>query len=156
MKLNDASFVMPAGWLLYGDTKVQEDRRVIRVKHPAADVRLQLATLTGTQNLEQACSDLVTEQSKEYEQVTKNATLSLGLRTSEAAGVSCGFQGARSSDQLPNRVTFTLVERESDQHLLLIRTTIPEEMPDDSPAPAQAAAMICQASTSFGTPLPLC
>ncbi len=79
----------------------------------------------------------------------------IGVDGTLGSAVRCGFEGIRISDGLLTSITFTIVSRVADSHVLMLRATVPERSMGQPPV-AQLNAMTCAASTSFGVPLPLC
>lgn len=157
VELNDANFMGATGWTLYGDDLIEEDRRAVRLSNEATDTRLQAVTLLpGGGELSESCGSLVELQQTQFTEVTRQLVTPIGVETTLGAGVRCGFSGVRSSDGVANTVSFTLVSRASDSHVLMLRTTVPDALPAESPAIAQLLSMSCQASVSFGVTLPLC
>lgn len=155
--LNDASFTGADGWTLYGDDLIEEDRRAVRLSDQDTDARFQAVTLLpGDAELAQSCSSLVDLQQTQFNDPTRELVVPVGTNAAAGSGVRCGFSGERTSDGVANTVIFTLVSRTSDSHVLMLRTTVPADLPSDSPAIGQLNAMSCQASESFGVALPLC
>lgn len=158
--VNDTSLTAPPGWLLYGDESIENDRRVIRLSHAETDVRLQVATLPESAgDVAAACEALSLSQQELFTDVTPSPTLGIGVDPAQGSGVTCGFHGTRSGDGVANTVTFTVVLRVSDGHLLSLRSMIPDSL-DNGPSSEQArgdlAAMNCAASRNFQVMLPLC
>ncbi len=151
--LDDTHFVLPPGWSIYADGSVA-GRRVVWVSHPETDLRLQVGTLVDVDDLAEACQALVNDQSAEYRDVTVREPKVLENVPGEA--VACGFAGVRIADDVANHVMFNLNRRPGDKHLLLLRRTEPKELSTVHPARAEQISLYCQASRSFGTPLPLC
>ncbi len=157
IQLDDAAFLAPEGWRLYGDEQIENSRRVVRLSQPATDVRLQAATLEPSgEPLQSSCSALVDFQQAQFADVTHQLVSPISVDPGLGSAVQCGFNGVRESDGVPNTVSFTLVTRANDSHVLMLRTTVPEQSVDSSTVVAQLSAMTCGASTSFGVPLPLC
>ncbi|RMB60026.1 hypothetical protein EAX62_09945 [Tessaracoccus antarcticus] len=155
--LNDATFIAPAGWLLYGDDLIEDGRRAVRLSHDRTDARLQAVTLNpGDSDLSASCGSLVDLQQAQFSDVTRQLVVPIGVEASAGTGVRCGFTGVRSSDGIANTVTFTLVSRATDSHVLMLRTTVPQGGASDSAPVQQLGAMSCEASASFGLALPLC
>lgn len=157
LDLNDARVTIPSGWELYADEAVDDSRRLLRLRDPHTDIRAQLVTLTSIdENLNAACQALVDDQSRAYEDVTPALTSPIGLNSDAGSGVTCGFTGTRASDGQSNSVTFTIVQRGEDDHSLVLRSTIPATVVADDPGRAALVALNCEASSTFGLPLPLC
>lgn len=155
--LNDARFTAPEGWTIHGDEMIENARRAVRLSNPETDARLQAVTLEkGVAKLTDSCVSLVDLQQTQFADVTRQLVVPIGVETSSGAGVRCGFTGVRSSDGVANTVTFTLVSRASDSHVLMLRTTVPATVPSDAAAVLQLGTMSCEASASFGVTLPLC
>ncbi len=155
--LNDTSLTAPSGWNLYGDEQIESDRRVIRLSHGETDVRLQVVSLTSAEgDLNAACEALSASQQEQFSDVTTTPTLSAGVNPDQGAGVTCGFQGTRLSDGVTNTVSFTLLLRVEDGHVLLLRSMIPSTVTPGAVSRQELAAMNCTASLNFGVTLPLC
>ena len=155
--LNDATFTAPQGWTLYGDELIEDGRRAVRLSHAATDARLQAVTLVPEESdLGSSCGALVDLQQAQFTDVTRQLEVPIGVDTKAGTGVRCGFMGVRASDGVPNTVSFTLVRRASDSHVLMLRSTVPKDVATDAPAVRQLGTMTCEASTSFGVTLPLC
>lgn len=157
IQLDDAGFALPAEWELYADEVVDGSRRLVRIREPLSDVRAQLVSLTsiGT-DLSGACQALIDDQDGNYSNMVPVLPAAIGLASAEGTGVTCGFRGIRASDAQENSVTFTLLQRTSDGHSLVLRSTVPASVSADSAARTALFGISCQASTSFGVPLPLC
>lgn len=157
VQLNDARFSAPQGWSLYGDEEIEGSRRVVRLSQQDTDVRMQAVTLEPSgEGLGSACSSLVDFQQAQFADVEKQLVAPIGVDAKLGSAVQCGFSGIRASDGVDNAVTFTIISRASDSHVLMLRTTVPKDSSDASPIIAQLNAMACGASTSFGVSLPLC
>lgn len=157
IELNDTSFVPALDWGVYGDDLIEGDRRMVRLSHSGTDARLQAVTLTATDpDLTASCRALVTTQSEQFDMVEEGLALPMGLDSDLGEGVTCAFSGLRATDQVPNTVTFTLVRRHVDGHLLMLRHTVPDAVDAGDVSRQQLASMSCQASIGFGVPLPLC
>lgn len=157
IELNDTSFIPAADWGVYGDDLIEGDRRMVRLGHSGTDARLQAVTLAATDpDLAASCRALVSTQSEQFAMVEEGLALPMGLDSELGEGVTCAFSGLRVTDQVPNTVTFTLVRRHVDGHLLMLRHTVPDSVDAGDEARRQLAAMSCQASIGFGVPLPLC
>ncbi|MEO7588896.1 MAG: hypothetical protein ABIS84_12810 [Arachnia sp.] len=155
--LNDATFTAPSGWLLYGDDVIEDGRRAVRLSNDTTDARLQAVTLNpGDSDLSASCASLVDLQQAQFTEVTRQLVVPIGVDAASGTGVRCGFTGVRASDGVANTVAFTLVSRVADAHVLMLRTTVPQDVESDSPAVQQLGAMSCEASDSFGVTLPLC
>ena len=157
VQLDDAGFTLPEGWELYTDEVVDDSRRLVRIREPLSDVRAQLVSLISIgDDLNAACQALVDDQSGAYSQVVPVLPSAIGLSSAEGMGVTCGFRVVRTSDQQHNNVTFTLLRRASDGHSLVLRSTVPSSVNTDSAPHAAFFGIDCEASSSFGVPLPLC
>lgn len=157
IELNDAQFATPEGWTLFGDEVIEGDRRAVRVRHEATDAGLQAVTLVPeATNLSASCTSLVALQQTQFTEVSLQLVAPVGVDVALGTSVQCGFAGVRISDGVPNTVTFTLVNRMSDSHALMLRTTVPKSAAEDTTIRSQINAMTCGASTSFGVALPLC
>lgn len=157
IELNDARFTIPDGWTLYGDEVIEGDRRAVRLSNAATDARLQAVTLVpGTTALEASCTSLVDLQQTQFAEVSRQLVVPIGVDDSLGSGVRCGFSGIRSADGVPTTVTFTLVSRISDAHVLMLRSTTPDAAANNTDMMLQLASMSCEASASFGVPQPLC
>ena len=155
--LNDARFSAPSGWTLSGDEQIENSRRAVRLSQHDTDVRLQAVTLEPSgQELGSSCGSLVDFQQDQFTDVKRQLVVPVGVDAGLGSAVRCGFDGIRTSDGESNTVTFTLVSRAVDAHVLMLRTTVPEQSADASPVIAQLNAMTCATSTSFGVTLPLC
>lgn len=136
---------------------VDGDRRAVRLSDSATDIRLQAVTLEpGSADLGETCQSLVTSQQAQFTEVSRQLVVPIGAGAVSGSAVNCGFSGVRTDDATPNIVTFTLVSRASDSHILLLRHTVPTGMTSSAPAMAQLNAMSCEASSGFGVALPLC
>ena len=157
VELNDARFTAPRGWTIYGDEMIEDARRAVRLRDPATEARLQAVTLEGgATELADACVSLVDLQQAQFTDVTRQLVVPIGVSATAGAGIRCGFTGLRSSDGVSNTVAFTLVSRVSDSHVLMLRATVPDTVASESAAVLQLGSMSCEASASFGVPLPLC
>lgn len=157
LEIDDAKITVPSGWELYADQMVDDSRRLVRLREPVSDIRAQFVTLTSIDDdLNAACQALVKDQSAAYEDVTPALVSPIGLNSTAGSGVTCGFTGTRTSDGVSNTVTFTIVQRSEDEHSLVLRSTIPSTIPADDAKRAALFGLNCEASTSFGLPLPLC
>lgn len=151
IQLDDASFTAPASWTVASEDVIDDSRLAVRLVEPESDTRLQAVTLgPQDQDLEATCRALMDLQEEAYESVTTHLTLPIDN------GVTCGFEGLRTEDNRANTVSFTMLQRPEDQHLLLLRTTVPDDVEQDSRAHAQLVAMQCEVSRNFGAPKPLC
>lgn len=154
--LDDATISVPEGWELYADEQVQDDRRLVRIQESEADVRLQAVTLTSvTGELDTACEQLITEHEASYSNVATTPPFTVPVAPG-GDGYSCGFRGVRASDSQPMTVTFTLLRRSTDDHTLVLRSTVPEGVTADSEAATQLEDITCQAATSFDVDLSRC
>lgn len=151
IQLDDTRFEAPEPWVISAENTVANNRTEVRLLHPATGARLQAVTL-GEQDgdLETSCSALVDLQQQAYTNVTRHLTLRI------ESGVTCGFEGIRQSDERGNVVSITLLQRPDDAHLLLLRSTIPDDVDSREDARAQLVGMQCEASRNFGVPKPLC
>lgn len=156
IELNDTGFTMPSSWVLVADEELGEARRTVRVEEPISDVRLQAATPGAVdESLEQTCQALMSLQSEAYSPVTINPLVPVTVPAG-GSGLSCGFEGVRSADQMANVVSFVLLQRDQDGQVLTLRATVPSAEPVSSTARAELASMQCEVSSGFGVPLPLC
>lgn len=156
LDLTDAQVTVLPGWQLYADEVVQENRRLIRIKQLATDTRIQIVTLPGiTGPLTDACTDLVNDHRGSYSNVAASLAVSVPVATG-AEGIACSFTGTRTSDNVPTRVDFTIVRRDSDAMSLVFRDTRPQEVPADSPALAELVRIECAAADSFGVTISQC
>lgn len=156
IELNDTQFTPPAGWTLYGDDLIETDRRVVRLAHDESGASLQVVTLVQDPDLSGSCRALVESQGQQYAVTSEHLPLPVGVEASVGEGVTCGFTGVRTADGIANSVSFTLLRRASDAHVLMLRQTVPDDVPAGSRARRDLAAMGCEASTGFGAALPLC
>lgn len=157
LQLDDTAITIPAGWVLYGDERIEADRRLVRLSDPATDTRYQAVSLIEIQDdLGAACRSLVASQGGAYEVESEQLVAPAGVETALGEGVSCGFSGLRSSDRVPNAVTFFLIRRVSDGHVLMLRLTVPDAVQAGSPARVALTRLNCEASSGFGVSLPLC
>lgn len=154
--VDDATVTLPETWKLYHDEKTEGDRRLIRAEDAKGEVRLQLTTLTTVDaDLAAACNLLVEDQSKEYAvdfEIRPRATTPDG----DAHAVVCGFVGRKQDQQEATSVRFTLIQRASDTHTLVLRIMQPHQLAADAAGVHEASLMSCEASRSFGHSLPLC
>lgn len=156
IELNDTAFVARDGWVLYGDEVVEGDRRVVRLSEPSSDARLQVLTLLQDQDLAVSCEALITAQQDQYTVTSEQLPRPVSVAPAQGTGMSCGFAGVRTSDSVANSVSFILLRRTTDSHVLMLRTTIPATVGVGDQARRDLTAMSCGASTGFGVPLPLC
>lgn len=160
--LNDTQLTAPGGWNIYGDGQIEDalgetDRRVVRLSHGETDVRLQVVSVTSAGgDLGAACEGLSTSQQEHFSEVTPSATVPVGVDPAQGAGYSCGFHGVRTSDGVASTVTFTLLLRVSDGHVLMLRSIVPDSVGAGAVARQELAAMNCTTSLNFGVTLPLC
>ena len=154
--LNDTQFTAPEGWVLYGDEFIEEDRRVVRLSDTRTDARLQALTLLQDQDLTASCAALIAAQKVQFAVTSEQLARPVGVAPESGEGVTCGFAGVRTSDGVANAVSFTLLRRAADAHVLVLRTTIPESVPVGDRARSDLSGMMCQASVGFGVALPLC
>ncbi|AQP46941.1 hypothetical protein BW730_04800 [Tessaracoccus aquimaris] len=156
LDLGDAKVTVLPTWQLYADEKVQDDRRLVRLKHLETDTRIQIVTLTSIDgDLDTACTDLMAEQRQTYSDVVLSETVAVAVGEG-ASGVACGFTGTRTSDDVAMRVDFTIVRRDSDQKSIVFRDTVPQSVPADAPARAELATMECGAADTFGVAIKQC
>ena len=156
LDLGDANVTVLPTWQLYADEKVQDDRRLVRLKHLETDIRIQIVTLTSIDgDLDTACSDLMAEQRQTYSDVVLSETVSVAVGDG-ASGVACGFTGTRTSDDVAMKVDFTIVRRDADQKSIVFRDTVPQSVPADAPARAELATMECGAADTFGVAIKQC
>lgn len=160
LELNDTTVTAPTGWNLYRDETIEGDRRVIRLSHAATDIRLQVATLTAAgPDAAVTCETVSTSMQATFTDVAPTPTLPIGIDPAQGTGVTCGFRGIRTADGVANTVSFTVVMRVSDGHILTLRSVIPDtaaESPEAESARGELAAMNCSASRNFQVTLPLC
>ena len=57
---------------------------------------------------------------------------------------------------MPNTVTFIFLLRASDNHVLTLRSIVPDSVSGGSAARQELAGMNCTASLNFGVTLPFC
>lgn len=154
LDLNGILFDMAAGWELYTDELVQDERRLVRMSEPNTDVRIQAVSLTSVSGpLDEACLDLMAEHRSLYTAVAEGLPVEVAIN-GEGEGVSCNFTGTRASDSVPTTVEFTLLQL--DGVTLTFRDTVPSAVPEDSPALSELIAMECQAAASFGVAVDQC
>ena len=147
---------VPEGWEVYADEVVQDDRRLVRLREPVTDVRVQAVTLTTVgEDLAQACRDLVTDQQQAFTNVAESVVVDVPL-TGPASGVSCAFTGTRASDGVAAKVEFTIILRDEDAQSLIFRDTVPDSVAETSPVLAQLAGMECAATETFGVVVGSC
>lgn len=154
--LNDTTFVAADGWVLHGDALVEGDRRVVRLSEPSSDTRLQALTLLMDPDLEASCAALVAAQKGQFAVTREELPRPVGVSPEEGTGVSCGFAGVRTADGVANTVSFTLLRRATDSHVLMLRSTIPDVVGVGDQPRRDLTRMSCAASSGFGVPLPLC
>lgn len=156
IELNDTSFAAADGWLVYGDDLVEGDRRVVRLSEPTSDARLQALTLLQDPDLSASCEALMAAQKGQFAVTSEQLARPVSVVAAEGTGVSCGFSGVRSSDGVVNTVSFTLLRRATDSHVLMLRTTIPDAVGVGDQPRRDLTRMTCAASSGFGVSLPLC
>lgn len=157
LELDDTSLTVPAGWEIYADELVEGERRMVRLSHTDTDARYQAVSLTAADPvLGTSCRALVSSQMDNYEVTGEDLVVAVGVDEEEGEGVSCGFTGIRQSDGVANHITYTLVRRDTDSHVLMLRQTVPESLPAGSEARRDLSAMNCDTTTGFGVALPLC
>ncbi|WP_143570850.1 hypothetical protein [Tessaracoccus sp. ZS01] len=155
LELNGTVLDMPPGWQLYADEVVQDERRLVRIRELATDVRIQAVSLTNvTGALDEACLELISDHRQLFTGVAEGLPVTVPL-TGQGQGVSCNFTGTRASDGVPNRVEFTMLQLD-DGTTLVFRDTIPSTVPEDSPALSQLVTMECAAAESFGISVNQC
>lgn len=155
LDLGDASLKVLPGWQVYADEVVQDNRRLVRLKRGDSDSRIQIVTLTSLSgDLKQACADLTTEHRQAYSDVAESATVNVAVADG-ATGVACGFTGTRTSDKVPVKVDFTIVQR-ADKTSIVFRDVIPQSVAADSPIRGELATMECGAANSFGVKITQC
>lgn len=155
--LNDTSFTLSQGWVVYADETIEGDRRLVRLRGVSDDARLQVVTLVATDpDLTTSCKALVTSQVGQFTDTTEFLTLAIGVAQDVGEGRTCGFTGVRTSDGVRNSVSFTLVRRAVDGHVLMLRQTTPDVVGIDARSRRDLSRMTCEASAGFGVPLPLC
>lgn len=156
LDLLDTILVTPDGWEVYADEVVQDSRRLVRLKEPDTDVRVQAVSLTGiTGALDAACTALVDEQRSGFTSVAASPVVDVATAEG-ASGASCAFTGTRTSDRVPVKTEFTLLRRDLDDHTLVFRDTIPTVVPADSQALVQLTTMECDAAEAFGAAVDDC
>lgn len=156
LDLGDTSVTVLPGWQVYADEVVQDDRRLVRIKHATTDTRIQIVTLTSiTGDLQTACTDLTTEHRQAYSDVADSATVDVSVAAG-ATGVACGFTGTRISDKVEVKVDFTIVQRASDKTSIVFRDVVTQTVPADSPARTELATMECGAADDFGVTISQC
>lgn len=156
LPLDDATLQVPAGWEVYADETVQDDRRLVRLREPATDVRLQAVTLTTVKgSLSTACGQLVKDHEASYTSPAQTPPFTVPVAPG-GEGYSCGFRGVRTSDQQQGRVTFTMLRRTADAHTLVLRATVPDAAATDKAAATQLETMTCSAAASFAVDLTRC
>lgn len=154
--VGDTAVTIPAHWQIYADEITEGDRRLIRGMDTRSDVRIQVATLTtvGT-DLESACQALIADQGSGYDVDFQVMPRFISIE-GDAVALTCGFVGTREGDEEATNVLFTMVQRGSDLHTLVLRVMRPQDLPSDDTAAREVAAMNCEATTNFGSALPLC
>ncbi|MHA6525185.1 hypothetical protein [Tessaracoccus sp. G1721] len=156
LDLGDVTLVVPEGWELYADEVVQDGRRLVRVREPLSDTRVQAVTLTTVgADLAQACRDLVTDQQQAFTGVAESVVVDVPM-TGAASGASCAFTGTRTEDGVAAKVEFTLIRREADSQTLIFRDTVPSAVPASAEVLAQLAVMECAAAETFGVVVTSC
>lgn len=157
VELNDAQFTISAGWTLTSDEMIEDTRRTVRLSNLQTDAQLQAVTLgPEATELSASCRSLVDLQETQFANVARQLVVPIGVSSASSDGVRCGFTGVRSSDNVATTVVFTLVSRVSDEHVLMLRSTVPDTTVGDPQTVRHLNAMSCEASSSFGVPLPLC
>lgn len=152
--VGDTSVTLPTDWEMYADETTEGDRRLIRARDPEGAATLQITTLTSVgKDLVAVCNALVGDQREGYEVDSEQVPMPVSVR-GEAAAIVCGFGGAKEGED--SSVQFTLVQRASDAHTLVMRSMQDRALQADAPAVEQAASLKCEAARNFGTPLPLC
>lgn len=152
--VDDTSITVPADWELYADETTEKDRRLIRIREPESGTTMQVTTLTTVgEDLVAMCEALIGDQREGFavdsEQVPTEVTAG-----GDAFAVVCGFGGAKEAAD--SSVQFTLIQRESDKHTLVLRSIQDRALGADSPAVETTAQLKCEAARNFSTPLPLC
>lgn len=156
LDLLDTVLTVPDGWEVYADELVQDSRRLVRLREPDTDVRVQAVSLTSaTGDLDQACRDLITQQSSAFGSVATSDVVAVPVAEG-AAGVSCAFSGTRTSDGVPLKTEFTLLRRDSDAHTLVFRDSIPTAVPAASTVLEDLTTMECDAAELFGADVETC
>lgn len=151
--LGGASVSVPQHWETYHEEDTDDGHRLIRLRHPTADLRLQLATVADVGALPEACAILVEDQSTDW--TVEHYVLPRTLSTIDgAAAVTCGFAGTEPEANTATTAQFTLVD--GDDETLVLRDLRPSGLGADTTVLAEAAAMHCEAAATFGHPLPLC
>lgn len=155
-EVGDIKVNVPAGWELYDEVIQENERRLIRVRDPHNNVRVQLTTLTSlAEEPLTACQTLITEQAAEYG-VDHYISPQMITLAASGTGVTCGFKGTKQDQGDATQVSFTIVERPEDKHALIMRVMYPDSLALPNDALNQATLLSCQSAASFGVPFPLC
>lgn len=159
--LDDTKFSVPAGWSEYvNDLPLPEPGRLVtRLHHTETGILLQVTSVTPKSDLSDlasACTTLSSGQQERFTDITATPAVSVGINQAQGAGVTCGFHGTRVKDNVPNTVTFTLLLRANDSHVLILRNIIPDSVSSGTAARQELAGMNCTVSLNFGVALPLC
>lgn len=155
-KIDDTTITVPPHWRIYADEVTEGNRRLLRLIEDESRVRLQVATITTmSDDLHAACGALINDQGQGYtvdSQLGPREITALG----DASAVMCGFVGTKEGETTATNVMFTLVQRPSDEHTLVLRVMRPDDLAPDNDALQEVSRMSCEASREFGHPLPLC
>ncbi|MFT3889900.1 MAG: hypothetical protein QM713_17285 [Arachnia sp.] len=154
--LNDATLAVLAGWSVQSDEEVQDKRRLVRLREDATDARLQAVTLTSVEGkLTDACAALVDDLDASYTDVATSAPVAVPVADG-AEGATCSFTGTRTSDDVPNTVTFTVLRRAQDNHSLIYRAIVPTTLTDPASTQDAVEEMFCTSAESFGVDVDRC
>lgn len=154
--LDDTTIVMPTGWEIYADEKVQDDRRLVRMRDRLTKVRLQAVTLTSVKDtLPRACSALVEQQSGSFTLMALTPAFTIPVAPG-GEGYSCGFTGVGSADDLAGQLSFTLIRRDSDGHTLVLRDFQPRARVGSPEVTAELGQITCSAADGFDVSLTRC
>ncbi len=156
LQLNDATLSVPHGWSVQDDEVVQDGRRLVRLREDVTDARVQAVTLTSVAaSLEETCRTLVADLTGSYTGVEDTAPAAVEV-SADGEGVACSFTGERSSDEVGNTVTFTVLRRAADDHALVFRATVPTALPDPAPTTDALERMLCTSAASFDVEIARC
>lgn len=160
--LDDTKFSVPAGWSEYVNDQQplpEPGRLVTRLFHADTGVLLQVTSVTPKSKLSDlasACNIVSAETQKQFKDITATEAIAVGINQTQGAGFTCGFHGIRLRDDVPNTVTFIFLLRASDNHVLTLRSIVPDSVSGGSAARQELAGMNCTASLNFGVTLPFC
>ena len=130
-----------------------------RLFHADTGVLLQVTSVTPKSKLSDlasACNIVSAETQKQFKDITATEAIAVGINQTQGAGFTCGFHGTRLRDDVPNTVTFIFLLRASDNHVLTLRSIVPDSVSGGSAARQELAGMNCTASLNFGVTLPFC